>query len=132
MLIYHSSSNIFVLSGGQKARLSLARAAYSKADINLLDDPLSAVDPSVGRILFDKCIGQEGLMKQTTRVLVTHQRQFLPQCDRVAILRHGRIVAFAPWEHLKVEGYEEVGAGSLSRTESEVWMCEMHVQREQE
>jgi len=43
-----------MLSGGQKARVALARAAYSKADVNLLDDPLSAVDPQVGRILFDK------------------------------------------------------------------------------
>ena len=43
-------------AGGQKARVALARAAYSRADINLLDDPLSAVDPRVGRILFDKSV----------------------------------------------------------------------------
>ena len=42
--------------GGQKARVALARAAFSRADIHLLDDPLSAVDPRVGRILFDKCV----------------------------------------------------------------------------
>jgi ABC-type multidrug transport system fused ATPase/permease subunit len=42
------------LSGGQKARVALARAAYSGAAIQLLDDPLSAVDPRVGRTLFDK------------------------------------------------------------------------------
>jgi ATP-binding cassette subfamily C (CFTR/MRP) protein 4 len=44
------------LSGGQKARLSLARAVYYDADIYLLDDPLSAVDTVVGRRLFDDCI----------------------------------------------------------------------------
>ena len=49
--------------GGQKARVALARAAYSAADIQLLDDPLSAVDPGVGRALFDKCIGPGGIMK---------------------------------------------------------------------
>ena len=49
--------------GGQKARLALARAAYSGADIQLLDDPLSAVDPRVGRILFDKCLGPGGMME---------------------------------------------------------------------
>ena len=50
-------------AGGQKARLALARAAYSRADIQLLDDPLSAVDPQVGRILFDKCMGPNGIMQ---------------------------------------------------------------------
>ena len=42
------------LSGGQKARITFARAMYADADIYLLDDPLSAVDAAVGRHLFDK------------------------------------------------------------------------------
>ncbi len=42
------------LSGGQKARVSLARAVYREADIYLLDDPLSAVDTAVARHLFEK------------------------------------------------------------------------------
>ena len=50
-------------AGGQKARLALARAAYSRADIQLLDDPLSAVDPRVGRLLFDRCLGPSGIMQ---------------------------------------------------------------------
>lgn len=51
------------LSGGQKQRVSLARAAYSQADIYLLDDPLSAVDSHVGKHLFDKLIGNNGILK---------------------------------------------------------------------
>ncbi|DBA68013.1 TPA: hypothetical protein ACH3X2_014044 [Trebouxia sp. C0005] len=58
------------LSGGQKARLALARAAYSRADIMLLDDPLSAVDPRVGRILFQECLGPQGIMQTATVIVV--------------------------------------------------------------
>lgn len=64
------------LSGGQKHRVALARAAYAAADVLLLDDPLSAVDAHVGRHLFDRCIC--GLLKDKTRVLVTHQLQVRP------------------------------------------------------
>eukprot|EP00210_Caulerpa_lentillifera_P008112 g7746.t1 len=89
------------LSGGQKARIALARAAYSKADINLLDDPLSAVDPKVGRILFDRCIGGvNALMKNSTRLLVTHQKQFLPLCDHIILMNNGRIECIGTWSEL--------------------------------
>lgn len=59
------------ISGGQKARISLARAVYSEADIYLLDDPLSAVDPQVASDIFEHCI--QGALKDKLVVLVTHQ-----------------------------------------------------------
>ena len=43
-----------VLSGGQKARVCLARALYADADVCLLDDPLSALDPTVGNLVMQK------------------------------------------------------------------------------
>ena len=51
------------LSGGQKQRVSLARAVYQESDVYLLDDPLSAVDSHVGKHIFDKVIGPEGVLK---------------------------------------------------------------------
>ena len=74
------------LSGGQKARVGLARALYLDADIYLLDDPLSAVDAHVGRILFDECI--TGYLKNKTRILVTHQVQLLQKADEIIILKN--------------------------------------------
>ncbi len=51
------------LSGGQKQRVSLARAVYQEADVYLLDDPLSAVDSHVGKHIFDKVIGPDGMLR---------------------------------------------------------------------
>jgi len=50
------------LSGGQKQRVSVARAVYSDSDVYLLDDPLSAVDSHVGKAIFDKVIGPNGIL----------------------------------------------------------------------
>lgn len=67
------------LSGGQKARVSLARALYAEADIYLFDDPISAVDSKVARKIQEKCI--KPLSKKKTVILVTHQISFLYDCD---------------------------------------------------
>ena len=75
------------ISGGQKARVSLARACYSDADIYLLDDPLSAVDPNVAQKLFTKCI--HGFLRNKATILVTHQVSFLPRVKRILVLEAG-------------------------------------------
>jgi ATP-binding cassette subfamily C (CFTR/MRP) protein 4 len=99
------------LSGGQKARVALARAVYADASLYLLDDPLSAVDPRVSRQLFRECIlgtllgrdggagdaqqagqaelgGESNVPSKTKKavVLVTHQLQYLPHADKVLVL----------------------------------------------
>ena len=78
-----------ILSGGQRARVSLARAIYSDADIYLLDDPLSAVDAQVGKHLFDKCIKE--FLSGRVRILVTHQLKFLKHTDSIVLLQNGSV-----------------------------------------
>ncbi|VDP22966.1 unnamed protein product [Schistosoma margrebowiei] len=77
------------LSGGQKARIALARTAYSRQEVLLLDDPLAAVDARVSNHLFQKCIC--GFLSDRLRFLVTHQHQLLPYMDRILILKESSI-----------------------------------------
>ncbi|XP_071797862.1 multidrug resistance-associated protein 1-like [Asterias amurensis] len=88
------------LSGGQKQRVSLARAVYNNADIYLLDDPLSAVDSHVGKHIFDHVIGPRGLLKDKTRVLVTHGISYLPQVDHIIVIVNGEITEVGSYTEL--------------------------------
>ncbi|KAK9467404.1 P-loop containing nucleoside triphosphate hydrolase protein [Lipomyces arxii] len=80
------------LSGGQKARLSLARAVYARADIYILDDPLSAVDQHVGRHLIDNVLGPSGLLASKTRILATNAITVLSHASNITMLRDGEII----------------------------------------
>uniref|UniRef100_A0A7E4VNW5 ABC-type glutathione-S-conjugate transporter n=1 Tax=Panagrellus redivivus TaxID=6233 RepID=A0A7E4VNW5_PANRE len=88
------------LSGGQKARVSLARAIYQNSDIYFLDDPLSAVDAIVGKALFDKAIGPRGLLKNKTRLLVTHSLGYLKACDKILVVKDGEITHYGAFDDL--------------------------------
>ncbi|XP_051530363.1 ATP-binding cassette sub-family C member 3-like isoform X2 [Myxocyprinus asiaticus] len=88
------------LSGGQRQRVSLARALYSEADVYLLDDPLSAVDAHVAKHIFDKVVGPEGVLKDKTRILVTHGISFLPQVDNILVLVDGRVSEMGSYQDL--------------------------------
>ncbi|KAJ3656111.1 hypothetical protein Zmor_015210 [Zophobas morio] len=88
-----------MLSGGQKARINLARAMYKDADIYLLDDPLSAVDTHVGKQLFDDCI--VGYLRNKCVVLVTHQLQYLRTVDGIYLLENGCVTASGTYTELK-------------------------------
>ncbi|KAH8359394.1 hypothetical protein KR093_006509 [Drosophila rubida] len=92
------------LSGGQKARISLARAVYRRADIYLLDDPLSAVDTHVGRQLFDQCM--KGYLRNELVILVTHQLQFLEQADLIVIMDKGKISAMGTFDAMQRSGLD--------------------------
>ncbi|KXN89182.1 Multidrug resistance-associated protein 1 [Leucoagaricus sp. SymC.cos] len=87
------------LSGGQKARVSLARAAYADADIVLLDDPLSAVDAYVGKAILENCLTNGPLAKKT-RILVTHALHVLDKTDYIYVMDEGVIIEQGTYEDL--------------------------------
>ncbi|KAB0798127.1 hypothetical protein PPYR_09120 [Photinus pyralis] len=103
------------LSGGQRARINLARSVYREADIYLFDDPLSAVDTHVAKHLFEECLLK--YLANKTRILVTHQLQFLKKADLIVILDNGQIKNMGTYEelaekelaHLKLDAPDEQG-----------------------
>ncbi|XP_019827194.2 ATP-binding cassette sub-family C member 4 isoform X2 [Bos indicus] len=102
------------LSGGQKARVNLARAVYQDADIYLLDDPLSAVDAEVSRHLFELCICQA--LHEKIRILVTHQLQYLKAASQILILKDGQMVQKGTYTEFLKSG---IDFGSLLKKENE-------------
>ncbi|XP_074600383.1 ATP-binding cassette sub-family C member 4-like [Brevipalpus obovatus] len=92
------------LSGGQRARLALARAIYHEADIYLLDDPLSAVDAQVAEQIFDRCI-KDFLMPKIV-ILVTHQLQFLSKSNKILLLDQKKGKLFSSFDDFLASGAE--------------------------
>lgn len=88
----------------------------------MLDDPLSAVDSHVGKAIFDKVIGPNGLLKDKTRLFVTNSLSFLPQCDEIYMLDNGKIVEIGTYEELlsKSGGFSEFLKNYLSNDVNEV------------
>lgn len=87
------------LSGGQKARIGLARAVYRDSDIYLMDDPISALDSQVRRQIINNVIN--GALKDKTRILATHAIDFVHQADHIIIMDQGQIAAQGPYTELK-------------------------------
>ncbi|XP_078381052.1 multidrug resistance-associated protein 1-like [Oculina patagonica] len=117
------------LSGGQKQRVSLARAVYFNADIYLLDDPLSAVDAHVGRKLFQNVIGPNGMLREKTRILVTHGISFLRHVDHIIVLQDG----FVSEEGTYAELLENSGAfADFLQTYSSEENCETDINNDSE
>lgn len=93
----HRNSFFDLYSGGQKARVNLARAMYYDADLLLLDDILAAVDSHVAALLFD-AVRQ---LNDTTRILVTHALHFLPQADYIITMHEGRVAERGTYAELR-------------------------------
>ena len=102
------------LSGGQRARVCLARALYTDADIFLLDDPLSAVDVQVANHLYKECI--RGVLSEKSCVLATHQHHFLKSADDILVMKQGAIVHHGKYNELQDE---DILSGFISITNKE-------------
>ncbi|KAI1287364.1 ATP-binding cassette sub-family C member 4 [Halotydeus destructor] len=105
------------LSGGQKARITLARSLYTNSDVYLFDDPLSAVDASVANHIFEKCILEH--LSGKTRILVTHQIQFIRKADLILVLKDGATVALGNYDHLINSGIDFVSILKQEDNENE-------------
>lgn len=80
------------LSGGQKARVALARAVYSGSDVYVLDDTLSAVDEHVGKHITDHVLGPHGLLKTKCRILATNNIKILGISNSINLVSNGSII----------------------------------------
>ena len=87
-----------ILSGGQQSRVCMARAVYCDADIYLFDEPLSAVDATIGHRIYHNCICKA--LSDRVRVLVTHRVQFLKDADWIYVLNEGNVSSQGNYESL--------------------------------
>ena len=85
--INSTSANV---SGGQKARISLARCLYKDADLYLLDDPLSSIDSKVGNKIFKKAFIK--YLKNKARILVTNELNNLSSVNKIIYMEKGKII----------------------------------------
>ena len=86
------------LSGGQKSRISLARALYSNKEIYLFDDPISSLDNNIANRIMENCIISE--LKDKTRLLITHSLDYLKKADRILLLKDGEIIYNGNYDNL--------------------------------
>lgn len=87
------------LSGGQRARVNLARCIYRECDIYLLDDPFSAIDRRVADHIFEKVI--KDFLSQKLILMATHQLSLLKYANKILLLDQGKQLAFCSFDELK-------------------------------
>ncbi|KAJ2455172.1 Canalicular multispecific organic anion transporter 1 [Coemansia sp. RSA 2424] len=104
------------ISGGQRARLALARTVYSRADVYILDDPLSAVDAHVKRHILDNVILSTGLLGGKLRVVTTHAKSMLPFCNQIITVGDNTVsvVHQKPKEHTCIAPVAAIAVAAAS------------------
>jgi len=118
----HIGSHGLGLSGGQKSRISLARAIYVRADIYILDDPLAAIDIGVQHVLVERLFGPRGILRSKTSIVATNNKLLLAVVDRAFEVSQGTLIETAttpvdsviegisPPEGSEVDDFEDIMA----------------------
>ncbi|KAL1140983.1 hypothetical protein AAG570_000909, partial [Ranatra chinensis] len=112
------------LSGGQRQRIAIARALYSKANVVILDDPLSALDYHVAQHVFEKGIYKLVARQKRTVIMVTHSLHLLTHAHQIIALENGRVRACGRLRDMEiVDGVvtEIQNMGDKGRTARERW-----------
>ncbi|KAI0749569.1 ABC transporter [Daedaleopsis nitida] len=112
------------LSGGQKQRINICRAIYVGADIQIFDDPISALDAHVGKHVFQNVF--LGSAADKTRILVTHALHFLPQVDYIYTMVDGRVSEHGTYAELMAAN------GDFARFVNEFGSKESELEKEEE
>jgi len=91
------------LSGGQKARITIARALYSDKDIYIFDDPISSLDSNIGMKIIQNCIID--YLKDKTRIFVSHSLQYISYASRIFYMNKGEIVWIGTYDEIKQKDF---------------------------
>jgi ABC-type multidrug transport system fused ATPase/permease subunit len=107
------------LSGGQKARVGVARVLYANPSIVLLDDIFSALDAETASAVFEGLFGPDGVLQSQSTILVTHATKFLMRMDRIVFLSEGKVTFSGTWAELQqLEGKDAITALDASYSPS--------------
>ena len=117
------------LSGGQKARVCLARALYADKDIYIFDDPVSALDAHVGMKIMDNCIN--GYLKHKTRILITHALQYIAHADRIVYMKEGKVYWIGTYSEIKAQRFYTKFVDKMQHKE-QIQLQQQHASEQQD
>lgn len=112
-----------ILSGGQRNRVSLARALYARKPVSVIDDMLAGLDNTTEKLVFDRVFGRHGFFRKrnATVILATHAIHYARHADKITIISDGRIVGDGRYQDLiRMDSFEELRGGAAQENSDKV------------